>query len=460
MAPTTTSTVTIDDQSDAITPPGPTGRENLRILRQLFDEPAPALRELADTFGPVCALGFGPVRIAVIGDATTLRAMMSTNAAAFRWRHRYNKLGLGFVVGRQSLIVSDGEAHRRRRHAVQGAFSPPRLREWTPMVRECTDDIIAEVARTLPTTGVLEWTPLVRRLILEITVNAFFGRSFAGSAEEIGALMRRPQGLLEASAIRQVPHPFPFTLRSGVRRDRRDLDRMIDVEIDRLRTTEVEDHDDLLGVLVRSGSLSDAEIRDQVVTLLGAGFDTTSAALTWMLLQVGTDPAVAAKIRSEADQRFDQAAERGDMSELPYAGRVVRESLRLHPPALLGIRMTATDQRIGQFAVRGGTLVVWSPYLAGRDERSWPDAARFNPDRFLDPTEEQRQLSERAWVPFGRGPHMCIGFALAQMELTMALSRLIQRLDIETLAREMPRPVGTVVNRPEGGAVTRVRLRR
>ncbi|MBK6310187.1 MAG: cytochrome P450 [Candidatus Microthrix sp.] len=82
-------------------------------------------------------------------------------------------------------------------------------------------------------------------------------------------------------------------------------------------------------------------------------------------------------------------------------------------------------------------------YLAGRDERSWPDAERFDPDRFEDPTDHQRGLARQAWVPFGRGPHMWFGFALAQMELSIVLSRLVQALDITIVARTMPRPVGT-----------------
>lgn len=82
-------------------------------------------------------------------------------------------------------------------------------------------------------------------------------------------------------------------------------------------------------------------------------------------------------------------------------------------------------------------------YLAGRDERSWPDAERFDPDRFEDPTDHQRGLARQAWVPFGRGPHMWFGFALAQMELSIVLSQLVQALDITIVARTMPRPVGT-----------------
>ena len=99
-----------------------------------------------------------------------------------------------------------------------------------------------------------------------------------------------------------------------------------------------------------------------------------------------------------------------------------------------------------------------SAYLAGRDPSAWPDPLRFDPGRFADLTPEQQAVADDAWVPFGRGPRRCIGFALAQMELTLALARLVQRLDVEATGT-LPRPVGMVVNRPTGGVPLRVRAR-
>lgn len=443
--------------------PGPTGLANLRMVQRMFRDPAPVLRELDTAYGPVCRLGAGPLRLTIIGDPASIRQMSSLAPGNFRWHHRYSAIAMQLVVGRQSVIVSDGEDHRRRRHAVQGGFSPPRLRQWAPMIRDRVDAVAAELALAAPATGVIDMSPYLRSLILGVTVRAFFGDSFARRSEEIGELMQAPQDLLEVSALRQLPHPLPFTLRARVRRNRRALDRMIDNEIARHRRTDTDDPGDLLGVLVRSGTLCDAEIRDQVVTLIGAGYDTTSAALSWALLRVGRDHRIQDRLRVEADELLDGAVDgdagRWDGTELPYAGRVVDECLRLHPPGLFGVRLAATDLRIGGYGIPKGTLLMWSPYLAGRDQRSWPDVERFDPDRFENPTDHQRWLARRAWVPFGRGPHMCIGFAMAQMELSIVLSGLVQRLDITTVADDMPRPVGTVVNRPAGGVVVRAARR-
>jgi cytochrome P450 len=95
--------------------------------------------------------------------------------------------------------------------------------------------------------------------------------------------------------------------------------------------------------------------------------------------------------------------------------------------------------------------MLWSPYLAGRDPSTWAHCERFDPDRFtiLDPA--QQALADEAWVPFGRGPRMCVGFALAQMELTLILLRLAQRLDIRPTSTAIPEPVGLIVSQPKGG---------
>jgi cytochrome P450 len=107
-----------------------------------------------------------------------------------------------------------------------------------------------------------------------------------------------------------------------------------------------------------------------------------------------------------------------------------------------------------------GALILWSAHLAGRDAAAWPDPLRFDPDRFVGLDDDRRALAEMTWVPFGRGARNCIGFALAQMELTLLVARLAQRLDLSPVPANVPAPAGMVVNRPTGGTPMRVDLRR
>ena len=128
----------------------------------------------------------------------------------------------------------------------------------------------------------------------------------------------------------------------------------------------------------------------------------------------------------------------------------MRETLRLHPAGSISPRQAAEDVDVAGYRIKKGTMILWSPYLAGRDPSAWDDPLVFDPDRFVGLTAEQAAIADQAWVPFGRGPRACIGFALAQIELTLILSRLAQRLDLAPVSTERARtPVGMVVNRPD-----------
>jgi cytochrome P450 len=242
-----------------------------------------------------------------------------------------------------------------------------------------------------------------------------------------------------------------------VRADRRALDAIIDERIAALRDCPPSDSLDVLAALVADGTLGDDEIRDQVVTLIGAGFDTTAASLSWMIWCVSHEPGLWQRLRTEADAAYGPiagtpATDAQVVARLELANWVMRETTRLHPAGVVSPREAARDFVVGGYRIPKGTLILWSAHLAGRDQRAWPDPLRFDPDRFVHADAEQQALADAAWVPFGRGHRNCIGFALAQIELTVIIARLAQRLDIASTAQDIPHPVGMVVNRPIGGA--------
>jgi len=442
--------------------PRPPRLEQVGHLRRLFQDPRPVLDDLRARYGPVVGLGAGPVKLAIVGDPNALRELLAMPTARFRWGHKFNVLG--FVVGPGSMIVSDGEDHRRRRSSVQTAFSRRRLNGWIPMIVERADDAIDTLTSRLDgRTDEVDLYPVGRALVLDIVVRALFGERLAERATEIGELFQRPQDYLESPFIRQLPHPFPYTRRARVRADRRALDALIDEEMAARRAHPSGDPLDVLEALVLDGSLTDSEIRDQVVTLMGAGYDTTSASLAWMLWCCALTPGVWERLRDEADDVFGPPGSPADvttLARLDLASRVMREATRLHPAGVISPREAATNIEVGGHRIPKGTLILWSAHLAGRDPDAWIDPLRFDPDRFVDPSPEQRALADAAWVPFGRGPRNCIGFALAQMELTLIISRLAQRIDITTTRPDEPRPVGMVVNRPAGGTPLLVTARR
>lgn len=443
--------------------PAPPLRQQLGLLRRLFQNPTAVLDELVQQYGAMYRFGAGPARMAVIGDPLALRELFSMPNDHFRWGHKFNVLG--FVVGKQSLIVSDGDEHFRRRAAVSAAFTRRRLNGWIPTIVERTDHTVDRLIADLGGgEREVDLYPFGRALVLEIVVRSMFGENLAARATEIGELFERPQAYLESPAIKQFPHPFPRTKRARVRADRRAIDAIIDERIAELRAqsfAEPADPRDVLAALVAEGNLTDGEIRDQVATLIGAGYDTTAASLSWMFWCVSQTPAIWQRLRDEADAVFgalggEPTTDAEVIARLDLANRVMRETTRLHPAGVVAPREAARDVTVAGYLIPKGTMILWSAYLAGRDPRVWAEPLHFDPDRFVGPasdlSDEQKALETFAWVPFGRGARNCIGFALAQMELTLIIARLAQRLNIASTAAAIPPPVGMVVNRPAGGA--------
>jgi cytochrome P450 len=445
--------------------PRPPRRDQFGLMRRLLATPESVLDELEQSYGPVCGMGAGPLRVVVVGSPSLIRDLLMQPNDRFRADTPLSPFP--FVVGKHTMIASDGADHRRRRSAVQHAFGRRRLNRWIPMIVERTDAAIDAVLATERERAPTDMYPVGRRLLIEIVVRALFGERLVDRTAEIDARFARSQRYLSSPLYRQIPHPIPFTLRAGVRRDRRALDAMIDTGIADSRTNPPADghgSDDVLDALVHDSDLSDAEIRDQVKSLIGAGYDTTASSLAWMLWEATTNAHIWQRLRDEADEVLGppghhRAVDEQSLARLAFANRVMRESLRLHPASGVGAREAAVDVSIGAYTIPKRTLVLWSPYLAGRHAETWADADRFDPDRLVDLDETQRALADAAWVPFGRGPRMCVGFALAQMELTLITARLAQRLDLTPTALHPPGPVGLIVSQPAGGALMHLRPR-
>jgi len=454
------------EPSDSVTTsdqplPRPSLGAQLHYLRRLFTRPHQVLEEVNELHGPVVVLGAGPARLAIVGDPAAITDLFAEPTGSFRWKHKVNVLALW--VGKDSILTSDGADHHRRRRALQAGFSRRRLNGWIPMILDATDTTIDRLIASLDEPAqTADLYPVGRTLVLDIVLRALCGPRLAHRAQEIDVLLQRGQDYIEGPAVRQFPHPFPMGRRHQVRQDRRAFDSIIDDEIARLRTAPDGDELNVLETLVTDGELTDAEIRDQMATLIAAGYDTASTTLAWVLLRAAATPGLWDRLASEADLALREigsaaAPDHTTLAALDLADRTVRESLRLHPPGVFGVREAVVDVTAGGYRIPRHTLIAWSFHLAGRDPAYWPDPLRFDPDRHLDLTPEQAAHAKAAWVPFGGGARNCIGFALAQIELTLIVARLAQRLHLAPVDTTVPQ--ATRRSRPEGGVPLHVTVR-
>jgi cytochrome P450 len=222
------------------------------------------------------------------------------------------------------------------------------------------------------------------------------------------------------------------------------------------RENDPEPHDDVLGMLLESrdedgGGLTDVELQDQVISLIAAGYETTSAALAWAVHALLGDDAVRERAREEVRAVAGDGPLTADaLQRLTYLDHVVSETLRLYPPAVMSARKVATDFSFEGQRVPRGTVVLYSPYVTHRLPQVWPDPERFRPERWDPADPGHRPATPATFLPFGGGPHRCIGAGFATTGIKVVLARLLSRVEARTVGGPV-RPTSITAMRPRRG---------
>jgi cytochrome P450 len=209
--------------------------------------------------------------------------------------------------------------------------------------------------------------------------------------------------------------------------------------------------EDVLGALLAAADedgsrLTDTEIRDQVISLIAAGYETTSAAMAWAVYSLLSTPG-----------EWDTLHQRLDEPQAPYLDAVVSETLRLYPPAVVSARWSVRDFSYDGVRVPARSYVLYSPYVTHRLPELWPDPDRFEPRRWLPDDPRYRKPGPHEYLPFGGGPHRCIGAGFATTELRTLLEQLVRRTRLELVHPErVPHATNLAAMRPRDGLLVRV----
>jgi cytochrome P450 len=378
------------------------------------------------------------------------------NSELFCWREAFEALIP--VDGETALIVSDGTAHRRRRRLVQPALHHRQVEHYLDIMAENADVAIDSWHAGQR----IDIYQAFRSAIRRSTIQSLFGRRLAADAAFFGEHL---QALLDL--VDHLPQTVTWKRRLSTPQWRRAMaargrvDERVYAEIERARrdSTDVDDH--VLASLVHGtdeggDALSDNEIRDQVVSLIAAGYETTSAAMAWAIYALLTVPGgwdrAAAEVR---DVLGDRPPGSGDLEGLAYLGGVVRETLRLYPPAVVSARKVAQDFEFAGRRVKRGSMLLFSPYVTHRLPEPWPDPLSFRPQRWDSAEPGYRKPRTDEFLPFAAGPHRCIGAELATTEMTVMLARLLRGNSL-FLPKQRIRPTSFAAMRPANGLLVDV----
>ena len=376
-------------------------------------------------------------------------------------RHRNYWKGVVFGklkrVAGEGLVFSDGDLWRRQRQLIQPAFHRERIGALAGMMTAASAEMLDGWERIGGDRPTLDVAGAMSRLTLGIVGKALFTTDLGEDEEEFRDTVG--EGLVYANHL--INHFFTPPLWVPTRANRRGrraiaaMDRII-WGIIAARRREDRERGDLLSMLIAARdaethqAMDDRQLRDECITFLVAGHETTAVALSWTFHLLAQHPEVERRLHDEVDQALGgRVPELQDLAELPFTRMVLEESMRLYPPAWATSRQAYEEDLVGGVRVPAGTNVTLSPYVTHRDPELWPDPERFDPERFSP--ERSAGRHEYAYLPFGAGPRRCVGNQFAMMEGQLVLAMVAQRFRLESVPGRPVEPDPILTLRPRNG---------
>ena len=429
-------------------PPGPRGRPLVGNLPEFAGDMLAFVERCRRDYGDVVGLKLAHWPTYLVHHPDLVEELLVHRPRDYTKHHAFFWSNVEAIFGR-GLLTNEGDDWLRQRRLIQPAFQPERVARYAEIMVERTERMLAG------------WRPGELRdvrkemmaLTFQIVAETLFGADVRDDVAEIGAAFNT--GIEEIAVRFRRPIRFPdwVPVPSNLRYNRavRRMDDLILRIIRERRAKGFEERDDLLSRMLRArdeaGAMDEGQLRDEVMTMLLAGHETTALGLTWTWYLLSKHPEVDARLHDQVLAVMgDRPPEPADLTRLHYAERVFREGLRLYPPAYGFGREATQDSELGGWPVPTGTTLIVFSWLLHRDPRWWDDPLRFDPDRWDGDLEEK--LPRLAYMPFGAGPRVCIGQRFAIAEGILIVSAIARRFRLEWLAD--PVPFTSITLRPTG----------
>lgn len=410
--------------SDVCARPVPTadGPLGWQVLKELLRQRSPlaAMEQMHAHLGNAFQITLPSFNPVVLSGPELNRQALITERDRLSWRGESDPV---VSLLRHGVLVTDGEEHDQLRQRMEPALRRRETIRHIPAMIVYTDRELA----AWPDEGTIDMLEAMRRVALLILIGALFGDDFGPRMDTLWEPVLRLLKYISPGAWIVWPH-MP---RPGYRSAIEQIDNYLYTLIRRRRAMGAAGGD-LLDHLLQEPEIDDGLIRDQLLTMLIAGHDTSTASLAWTLLQFGRYPHLLARAQAEVDDVCARDLPTEEMlNNLVFLDSVIKETLRLFPPIHVGNRFAVEDLCMGEYQVPASTRVMISIYLTQRDGQVWEQPNEFQPERFARDRREERPAL--AYIPFGGGPRNCIGAAFAQVEIKVVLTRLLQQFTL-TLA--------------------------
>lgn len=430
-------------------PAGPRGLPIVGTLFEMSKDPLGFFTALHQNYGEAAAVDMLGRHFFFFAHPRAVKNILIDNARNFT--NREGNPELRELIG-DGLLSLDGAEHRRQRRIVQPAFNRTRIEAYA-------DVMVAQTRRMLDHWSVgaeLDISVEMETLTMQIAGATLFGADLGGETSSISrAFLDAAEFVREPIlSLSRLPINLPFTAYGKYKQAKQHLDDVVGDLIERRRRSGT-GGDDVLSMLLAAhdedGSmLDDRQIRDHVLTFLAAGHATTANALSWTFYLLSENENARQKVLNELAAVLDgRAPTVADLARLPYLEMVVKESMRIYPPAWIQIRRAIADYDLEGYHFPGGSFAAVSQWVTHHRPDLWRDPEVFRPERFApDSGEEPAPL---AYFPFGGGPRTCIGMPFAMLEARLVLATVLQRFTPTLVPGYpvVPRPL--IILQPKNG---------
>ena len=400
-----------------------------QTLRALRTDPLNWFVSLASEYGDVVRVPFGLRSVVLVADPELARQVFQeSDGRTFTKSRYYRKVRSLFGNG---LVTSEGETWKKQRKLAQPKFRRDAISGFVGVMAAATERMLDQWEASARSNEARDVFNDMMNLTQAIVVEALFGDDIGDSASEVTVAISAALEHAERRMWQPIDLP-DWVPTPGNRRwlgAIRTLEAVVRRIVARRRASGVQ-RNDLLQMLLdlryEDGSgLSDSELRDQILTLLVAGHETTGTALGWTLHLLSTRPEIAERVADEARSNPGAPGRLEEHDKLVYTRAVIDETLRYLPPAWTVSRDAVRDCELGPYRIKAGTTVMLCPYVIHRNRRYWNNPEVFDPRRWLD--GDGQDAAPRAYFPFGGGPRVCIGQMFALAEMTTVVSSIAKR---------------------------------
>ena len=426
-----------------------------------FGDPIPLFTHLHTTFGRIAHYRFMGMLIVFVNDPDLIGEILINQAPNFVKERTLQRMKI--LLG-EGLITSDDPIHMRQRKLVAPAFHRQRIAGYAGEIVRSADEQIAPWRDG----GTVDIGDEMMRLSLRIVARTLFDQEITPDVlsvvDEVNRIMGLYNFLVVCPGIEHLLH-LPLPGISTFRRSRERLDRIVAKMIATRRALSREDLEaksDLLSMLVAShyeddgtpggqpagDGMNDVQVRDEILTIFLAGYETVANALTWTWYLLSQNPEAADRMYAEVDEVLSsRTATLADVPSLRYTEMVFAESMRLYPPAWAMGRKCTVPVQLGEFRIPAGTNIFFSQYIVQRSPEYWDDPEAFRPERH---TPENKAGRHRfVYFPFGAGRRQCIGESFAWMEGILSLASIAQRWRLHLLSGQNVIPSAKITIRPK-----------